>query len=152
QAFAETGVEIFVEEDVADFQLRPQRSGEAAGEDAFGVEPVERAGELGAGVAAAHAGDEDFATAFDARMRREERRLLPYREADQKGDGFRFANSAHLTPDNRSFQIWKSDTVAFTSRKQYSAISRNFFSASNVPTSMPVTPWLFGDSMPKALQ
>ncbi len=58
----------------------------------------------------------------------------------------------HLIPASLSFQIRYNSTVARTSRRQYSAISRYFPSAISVFTSMPVTPWLLGDSMPKALQ
>src|ERR1041384_8596857 len=57
----------------------------------------------------------------------------------------------HLTPARRSFQIWNSSTVAFTSRRQYSASSRYRASASNVPTSRPVIPCAFGDSIHNAL-
>src|SRR5262249_30266548 len=132
--------------------VRVERAGKTAGKHALGVEAGQRLPKPGGGIAPSHAGDDQLAAAHHIRPAVAERGLLPDREADQKSDGHGLGFSLHLIPANQSFQIRYSNTVAFPRRRQSSAISRQRPSASNEFTSMPVTPWLFGDSMPNALQ
>src|SRR4051812_8512042 len=63
-----------------------------------------------------------------------------------------FSLCTYLIPASLSLHTSYSFTVARTSRRQYSAISRNLPAAIITPTSIPVTPWLFGDSIPNDLQ
>src|SRR5579862_1048262 len=115
------------------------------------------------GVLPAHTGQQDLNLRMRYRPSLEIDRFFFDREANQGGweIGHRqaasvlsrnFSKGPYLIPARRSRQIWYKTTVALTSLRQYSAISRKRASAISMFTSRPVTPWPLGDSIPNALQ